>query len=461
MSDEAIKTEYGIDKVDPEGRSFGFWDTTLTWFGSGVNTGSWYFGGMAAALGFGFVLQYSLLWLPLLMIPWAAVAYIGYRHGANTVAVTRSSLGILGSRLSGLAEFVVCIGWPSVNTYIAAIAMSYVFSTMFGWPHEGQAGAIWVLSVSIFITATIQGIIMVMGHEAIRYLERIAVVLLILLGGWESYIVLTHWDFSKILSFSAAPDMKHSPAFYIDLAFGFCWTWAQVADFSRFSKTGSTATVGSWLGINLGQGWFMLIGALGVIGVALQTGTYSPENSDPSTVLAELGLGTVSFLVIIAATISTNVSILYGSGMGLVGTFRSRHPRQILVLVALVQLVLCFSPLLFTSFTTYFETFLTVIGGMFLPLWTVVVLDYYLLRRMRIKDQDIFANDQPGEKQASTFDFWNIRGFTAIALGLLVFYVLTYGLEDIARYTTASFPAIIVSALAYIVLFYLYPPVRR
>lgn len=452
MSEEGIQAEYGIDKVYPEDRSFGFWDTVWTWFGSGVNTGSWYFGGMAAALGFGFVLQYSLLWLPLLMIPWAAVGYIGYKHGANTVAATRPTLGITGSRLSGLAEFLVCIGWPSVNTYIAAIALSYVFSAMFGWPHQGQPGATWVLMISIFITAVIQGGVMVMGHDAIRYLERIAVVLLILLGGWETYVVLTHWDLSRIFTFSAAAGQKHSPAFYIDLAFGFCWTWAQIADFSRFSKSGKTATVGSWLGINLGQGWFMLIGALGVIGVALQTGVYSPENSDPSTVLAQLGLGIVSFLVLIVATISTNVSILYGSGMGLIGTFRSRRPRRILVLVAIIQLLICFAPLLFSSFTSYFETFLTVIGGLFMPLWTVVVIDYFFLRRMQVRERDLFPSQQYGGDRGSAFGLWNYRGFVGIAAGLVAYYGLTYGAPAIAHITTASLPSIVVSGLTYLAL---------
>ena len=443
-------SKYGIDKVQPKDRSFGFADTVWTWFGSGINTGSWYFGGMAAALGMSFVLQYSLLWIPLMMIPWAAVGYIGYRHGASTVNATRPSLGLSGSRLSGIAEFLVLIGWPSVNSYIAAISLTYVFSALLGWPAFGDPGGTWPLMLGILITAVSQGVIMVIGHEAIRYLERLAVILLLLLGGWETYVVLTHWDFSNLMGF-AAPNSAHTVAFYIDLAFGFCWTWAQIADFSRFSKSGTTATVGSWLGVNLGQGWFMLVGALGVIGVALQTGNYDPNNSDPSSVLSALGLGIVAFIVLFMATISTNVTVLYGSGMGLIGAFRSRRPRKILIGVALLQLVLCFLPLAFTSFVEYFETFLTIIGGIFMPLWTIVTVDYYIVRRMCLGDADYFPA-AADDTHASRIPAWNIDGLVSMAAGLAGYFTLSYGLTEIGSVTTASIPAVVISGALYLVL---------
>jgi len=443
--------EYGLDRIPPEGRTFGFADTVWTWFGSGVNTGSWYFGGMAAALGMSFVLSYSVLWIPLLMIPWAAVGYIGYRHGATTVATTRPSLGIRGSKLSGIAEFLVLIGWPSVNSFIAGISLTYVFNHEFGWPVFGDPGSTGPLVLGILITAVIQGVIMVIGHEAIRYLERAAVILLIVLGGWETWIVMTHWDFSNVMAYTA-PDAGHSPAFYIDLAFGFCWTWAQINDFARFSKTSTTSTFGTWLGINLGQGWFTLVGALGVIGVALQTGVFDPNNSDPSSTIAALGLGLVALLVLFFATVSTNVTVLYGAGMGLVGTFETRKPRKTLIWVAVIQLLLCFVPLAFSSFLSYFETFLNIVGGVFIPLWTVVLVDYYIVRRRQVSDADLFAGERAGGGTDSAFGLWNPVGLVSMAVGLAVYFILSYGLTELAAVTTASIPAIVISGGTYLVL---------
>ncbi len=82
--------EYGTARIPHDKREYGFFDQVVTWFGSGVNTGSWYFGGMAAAIGMSFVWQYAFIYLPLMMIPWAMIGWISWKHGASTVTCTGS-----------------------------------------------------------------------------------------------------------------------------------------------------------------------------------------------------------------------------------------------------------------------------------------------------------------------------------------------------------------------------------
>ena len=62
------------------------------------------------------------------------------------------------------------------------------------------------------------------------------------------------------------------------------------------------------------------------------------------------------------ATVSTNVTVLYGAGMGLLGATGVRSPYRSLVAVAIIQLLLCFVPLIYGSFLAYFEMFLNVVG---------------------------------------------------------------------------------------------------
>ena len=443
--------EYGNARIPKEDRSYGFLDLTVTWFGSGVNTGSWFFGGMAAASGMLFVLKYSLLYLPLMMIPWALVGWIAWRHGASTVTSTIPSLGVKGARLAGLGEFFGMIGWPSINTFIAAISLTFVFHHMWGWPAYGSPGATWPLVLGILITAVSQGLIVISGHQAIKYLEWVAVVLLIVLGIWETVVVLQHWDIHKILAVTI-PDGQHSKAFYFDLAFGFCWGWAMIGDFGRFAKGPKAATVGSWLGVNLGQAWFMLVGAIGVIGVVLDTGVFDPNNSDPSSTIAALGLGSVAFLVIFFATVSTNVTVLYGAGMGLIGAARPSSPRKYLLFIAILQLAMCFLPLTFGKFIDYFEFFLGVVGGIFIPLWTLVVIDYFVVRRRQVTDADLFADENSDGSTRSRLGDWNAAGWWAMALGLGTFYLLNYGLTDVGAVTTAAVPAIVVTAVSYLLI---------
>src|SRR5699024_4788234 len=165
--------------------------------------------------------------LPFMMIPWAMVGWVAWRHGASTVATARPALGIQGSRFAGIGEFFGMIGWPSVNTCIAAISLSYVFKHMWGWPAYGEPGAAWSMILGIAITAVLQGVIVVIGQRAIKYLEWVAVVLLIVLGIWETVVVLEQWDYSRLMTVTM-PEAQHSWQFYVDLAFGFCWGWAMI-----------------------------------------------------------------------------------------------------------------------------------------------------------------------------------------------------------------------------------------
>lgn len=447
--------EYGVGRIPHDKREYGFFDQVVTWFGSGVNTGSWFFGGMAAAFGLSFVWTYSFIYLPLMMIPWAMIGWIAWKHGASTVTCTIPSLGMKGSQVAGVGEFFGMIGWPSVNTFIAAISLTHVFAYLWGWPAYGKPGHEFSLVLGILVTALTQGLIVTIGHRAIKHLEWISVVLLIILGIWETIVVIQQWDYDKIMSVTM-PQAQNTPAFYFDLAFGFCWGWAMIGDFGRFSRTPTAATAGSWLGVNLGQGWFMMVGAIGVIGVVLDTGVYDPNNADPSSTIASLGLGVVAFLVVFFATISTNVTVLYGAGMGLVGATQTKSPRKYLIGIAVLQFVMCFFPLAFDKFVHYFEFFLGMIGGIFIPMWTLVVLDYFVVRKRRMKDEDLFP-EEFGRKTTPLGD-WNRNGWIAMGCGLFVFYLLNYGLKSISAVTTASFPAIIVTAIVYLVLSRVSPP---
>lgn len=443
--------ETGIVKVPHEKREFTFLDEVVTWFGAGVNTGSWFFGGMAAALGLPFVWTYGFVYLPLMMIPWAMIGWIAWKHGASTVVATIPVLGVKGSRVAGVGEFFGMIGWPSVNTFIAAIALTYVFKDMFGWAEYGSEGDTLPLAMGIGVTALVQGGVLVMGNRGIKYLEWISVILLVVLGIWATKIVFDEWDYSKIMAFDM-PQAEHTWAFYLDLAFGFCWGWAMIGDFGRLAKTSTSATVGSWLGVNLGQGWFMIVGAIGVIGVVMKTGVFDPGNSDPSSTISALGLGTVALLIIFFATVSTNATVLYGAGMGLIGATRTRSPLKFLLFVAILQFATCFLPLFAESFIDYFQSFLGLIGGIFIPLWTLVVVDYFIVRRGQVTDDDLFMEGYSDDSSKSIFEDWHLAGWLSTAFGLGIFYLLHYVMTPLAAITTAALPAIAVTAISYLTL---------
>ena len=113
---------------------------------------------------------------------------------------------------------------------------------------------------------------------------------------------------------------------------------------------------------------------------------------------------------------------------------------------------MCFVPLAFAQFIDFFTAFLHVIGGIFIPLWTIVVLDYFVVRKMRVSDEDLFAGENADGTTQSRLGDWNAAGLSSMVLGLVTFYALTYAFKDIAAVTTAGFPAIAVTGVSYLFL---------
>lgn len=448
--ESTIGKEYGSEKVPFSARNYGFWDTVFLWFGGGVNTGSWFMGGILATFGFTLAMIYSWVIIPIIAIPWVFLGYIAHKHGLTTSAMTRASLGIRGSALPSLFQAIVMAGWCSVNTFLAAIACTFVFNLMWGWAAFGSKGSTGPMILGISIIGLLQAFFAVAGHKMIKYMEWVSGFLLIGLGSYMTYIVISKFSFSALLSWENPEAPFATFGILLDILIGFLWSWTHIGDFGRFTKTVKSSTAAPWLGITLGQGWFFVIGAIGVIGVAVATGTVDLDASDPSTILAELGLGWVAFLIIIFCSVNTNAMNIYTASMGFTNLINNRLKiRSSLSIIAAIQFIMCFIPLMFPSFLNFFETFLTITGGLFAPFWTLVLVDYFLVRKGKLDDSifDLSKNSPHWHKNG-----FNKAGMISLAIGAAVFYILSYGAIGISEAISATIPAIITTGALYWIL---------
>jgi NCS1 nucleoside transporter family len=442
--------EYGAEKVPPSARNYGFFDTFFLWFGGGVNTGSWWMGGVMATFGLSLALTYSWILIPFIFFPWALLGYIAYKHGLTTSAMTRASLGSRGAGIQSLFQAFVMAGWCSVNTFIGAISVTFIFHIMWGWPAFGSEGAAMPMIFGILIIGILQGIFAVSGHNIIKYMEWVSGLLLIGLGLYMTYVVIDTFSWTALMSWENNEAPYATFGILIDILIGFCWSWTHIGDFGRFAKTKKAAVLAPWFGVNIGQGWFFVIGAIGVIGVALQTGSIDLLASDPSTIMSELGLGWMAFAIIIFCTVNTNAMNIYTSSMGLINLFNNNiKSRTSLLIIAVLQLVLCFVPLLFPSFLDFFSAFLTASGGLFAPFWTLVLVDYFIIRRQRLFDDIFDVSPQSSHWHSGGF---NRAGIVSLLAGASTFYFFTYAVPNVSQIISATGPSIIVTSGLYILL---------
>lgn len=441
--------EYGATEPVPmNARSLSFGDMVATWIGANANNGSWYVGGVVAGAAFGGSILVTLVANPIAYLIMALIGFIGYKVGTSTMALTRPSFGIRGSYLPSILNATQFIGWTAVNTFIAAISVSYVCKDFLGWPALGEPGGNKTMIFGIAVMSVLHLLSIAMGHKSVKLVERIGVVFILILGIWETVVVLQHVSLHDIMNWKPKKDqlMPIGSAMDAMVAFSLGWVPA-IAEFTRYGKNRSVATVAPMIGANVGLFWFAFVGILGAIGTAISTGVYDPNNSDPSTIVSKLGLGPVALLVIILTSTTANAVNLMAAGISLTNITKKIKPIAALWLVTIIAAVLTLVPLYVGSFLDSFIGFLDYIGMVFGPIFAIMITDFFLVRKKHYDASQL-------ETVKGTYWFkggFNVRAMIVWVVGV-VFFLTVHKLDFFTGSIGATYPAMVLSGVLYYVL---------
>ncbi|MCP8858794.1 cytosine permease [Latilactobacillus curvatus] len=434
-----------IHAVSKDARTMGSWDLFATWIGANANNGTWFIGGIIAATG---LIQGSTLLLVVGCLSYVLLAlasYMGYQTGVGAMGLTRASFGVKGSVLPSIINVVQFIGWAAVNTYIAATSVSFIIKEIMGWSGNDAATNRMSLIVGILIMSVLHLISISLGEKSVRWIERIGIILVIILVTWESIIVFKIVPFKDLVAWRPASNLRLEFGKAVDIlaAFNLAWVTA-AADFSRFSKNKKAATGYSFLGANIGLFWFAFIGLTATIATAITLNHFDPNNADPSTIAAKLGLGVLALLVIVITSTTANAVNLMAAGSALTNIFPKFKLTPALWVVTLLATVMTFIPVYVASFLTTFETFLDSIGMFLGPEIAVFLVDYFIIRRRHYNVGAL--NEVAGP-------YWYTKGYHLTAMIAWVIGVVSYLVLNqfaiIHAYTGATFIAMGLTALVY------------
>ncbi|MDE2590485.1 MAG: cytosine permease, partial [Patescibacteria group bacterium] len=284
-----------LEKVPASARTYSFWDQVIFWFSTTSLPATWLYGAYMA--GWKGVIPSLLLIIgvnALSLFPWAYFGEMAVVTGGSMMALARPSFGIRGSVIPSLFYLAFGMGWALVNAFLGSIALSLIFGQWLGWPSYFSPHNTWYMVGYLAIFALLNGIFGIAGHRWIKKLQWIATALFLLLGGYQTYIVLQKWGLVHLLSWKPATSLMYATGFgplqfsfpmtfalLFDLMVAFNWTWEFIGDFSRFSKTKNAGTWGPFIGAFVAQVWWFLVGALAVAYVTLSMGKYNPLLADP------------------------------------------------------------------------------------------------------------------------------------------------------------------------------------
>ncbi|UOQ58838.1 cytosine permease [Leucobacter allii] len=360
------------------------------------------------------------------------IGNMGTRTGLPTMALTRGSFGIRGSLLPAAANLIILMGWSWVQAMLAGVTVNALVAEATGFSHPMLFSA---------LCQTIVVVLAIFGHTGISRVEPwLALVILVVMG----FVFAAAFGAFSPAEFAAIPvdDSLGGTSFItLDMVIATAISWTVLsADMNRHAKSSVAGVVGSGIGYTLSTTIAMLLGLVAFSTVLLRGHDATPF--DPAVIVAEFGwpLGVVIFLSVMA----TNTMVVFGMVTSVVNA-QSRWRLRFLP-TALVLGIISVIGSTFLGLLNQFTDFLFVISAFFVPVFAIMIADYYLLKRRGYSRQ--ILHERPESR------YWYLGGVNWIAV---VVWVVGAGLSYLLAYVApspvgANIPAFAISFLLYLAL---------
>lgn len=359
------------------------------------------------------------------------IGNIGTRTGLPTMAITRGAFGTRGSLLPVAANVVILMGWSWVQAMLAGVTVNYLVESVTGF------------SSPILFSVLCQAIVVclaILGHEGISRIEPwLAVVILAIMA----YVFITAFGSFSPAQFAAIdvdPSLGYTKFVVLDIVVATAISWTVLsADFNRLARSSRAGIIGSGVGYTLSTVLSMTLGAT-AIGYVILSGEPAAE-FDPTVIVGAFGAPLA--IVIFMSVMATNTMVVYGMVTSVVNAQPKRQLR--FLPTALIVGAVSILGSTWLALLNQFTDFLVMIGAFFVPVFAIMIVDYYIIKR-RSYTRDIL--------KGTGGRYWYSSGinWAAIAVwvvGAAASYALTYLWPSPVG---ATLPAFVLSFLLYLAL---------
>lgn len=402
---EPAPTYDSIAPVPEHGRVLSGMDLAILWgdFGIGLLvlvTGALLVPGLGFGPALAAIVAGSAIGVGLL----AMGGYIGARHGVPTMVLFRPVLGIRGSWVPSVLNALQLVGWTAVEFWAMSSVGDLVTRRVFGY----SSRTLWLGVIAIVCTALALwgpvGVVRV-------YMRRFGAWVIVAICLAVTAVVVFSGHLAGALS---APGKGGFPTFggAVDLVISMPVSWLPlVADYNRFARRPAAAFAGTWWGYLVANVWLYALGALLVLGSSAV-----PSPAGIAVGVLSIGGGTIAGMIFIAGLLvgETDEAFadLYSGAMSLQNIFPRLPQRVFVVGIAGVAGVL-------GGFLTMgsYETFLFLLGSVFVPLFGVLAADYFFGRNPLARDSALFAAGGSGRTRR-----WRPAAFLPWLAGFLAYH---------------------------------------
>ena len=320
---------------------------SLIWFGAAVSIAEIITGTLFAPLGLvngilaiiiGHLIGGCLLFF---------AGYIGAKTRKGAMETVKGSFGEKGSMLFSSLNVLQLVGWTAIMIVGGAAAAHTAM----------DIGGQWIWSLII------GGLILIWLFIGIKNMSKINIVAmsaLFLLTIFLSYKIFGTGQVSPVegeLSFGNA----------IELALAMPLSWLPlISDYTRRAEKPFVATCASASTYVIVSTWMYVIG----LGASLYAG-----KSDIAEILVGAGFSLVALFIVVFSTVTTTFLDVYSAGVSANALNKNFSERTVALVVLAVGLLLAlFAPV------NAFESFLYLIGSVFAPMITILMVDFFILK---------------------------------------------------------------------------------
>jgi len=419
--------EWGIQPVPAADRRLRARDLAVLWGSLGVGllvmeTGT-FLAGLGLPLALAAVLIGSLVGVTLL----AAAGRIGAAEGVPSMVLVRPVLGIRGSFLPSALNVVQLIGWTAFELWVMGTAAAVIAGPVLGF---GGAG-LWIAVFAVLATLLALG-----GPLAVvrQWLEKFGIWVMLAASLYLSFRLLASVDLAALWRQPGDPG-----GFWlmVDLVIAMPVSWLPlVADYNRFARTPAGGFRGTFAGTFVANVWFYTLGVLAVLSTRLGP---DPSPADLAAALVLLGGGGLALLLILVDEIDNVFADIYSAAVSVQNVAPRLDQRALVIAIGAVGALLA----ALVGIGDY-KSFLFLIGSVFVPLFGLLLADYFVVRRGR--GYDTAALYAAGGR------YWFAGGFHWPAIGIWIAGVAMFHWAAAALPVGGSLPAFATTALLYLAL---------
>ncbi|WP_026972806.1 NCS1 family nucleobase:cation symporter-1 [Aliagarivorans marinus] len=379
----------------------------------------------------------------------------GQKAGVPFPVVARMSFGVFGANIPAVIRGLIAVVWYGIQTYLASssfiILLLYMFPSMESLAEPSFLGLSYLGWIGFSSMWLVQGVVFMFGMDMVRklidwsgpaiYLAMFAMcIYMIQLAGWDNISFnlsskqLSGWEsWGQTIAATAL------------VAGYFAGPTLNFSDFSRYCGSYRQLKLGNWLGLPLN---FMLFAVISVVIVSASIPVFGEMIMDPVETVKRLDSGLITILgalTFICATVGINIVANF---VAPAFDFSNVSPQKISFKTG--GFIAAFGSILLTPWNLFnnpevIHYTVDVLAAMIGPLYGIILVDYYLLKKGQIDVPSLYTESPQGA-------YWyqngiNKRSVMALLIASVAAIFATFVFTPLATY--ALFIGGSVAALSY------------